>query len=114
MNNDTPTSKNSQTPQPEQAPLQPAQSSQNISGDILPPSPINSPKQIRLGWIFVGISAAVFTIALFFGYVLGLTAILAAYAGSLGIRYKSKALAITGFTLGAIFLVLYILAITTQ
>lgn len=112
--NENPQSDTPSTPQPQPSAQQPAPMSRSVAGGMPLMTPEHAQKQRRLGWIFIAASSAIFIIALFFGYVLGLTAILSAYAGSLGIRFKSKALAIVGIAQAVLFVALYIIAVVTQ
>lgn len=99
-------------PQPPIMPAQSANITNNPVSTVAAPTPSITKKNITRGWWLVGGGAGLFVILLFlFGVVLGLSALLCGYGATLGFRYKSTALGITGVLLGVVILGIYILAI---
>ncbi len=79
------------------------------------PTPDIAKKNITLGWWLVGGGAGLFVISLFlFGIIFVLFALMCGYGSTLGFRYKSTALGITGVVFGIVILGIYILAIMSS
>lgn len=76
-----------------------------------PQAPVDVAKLVRTGWIVFGIAVALILIGLYFGVALAASAILAAYAGRLGLQAKNKPLAITALTVCGLALLLFLVAI---
>lgn len=72
------------------------------------PAPINTKKLVITGWILFGIALLAALISLMYGYVIAISAVLAAIAARLGLQAKNAPLKNTSLVLVFIVLALYI------
>jgi hypothetical protein len=89
------------TPQPDPAQQPP----------LTPQQPVDTNKVSRTGWILFSVSVVLTIAGLLFGVALAASAIIAAYAGRLGLQVKNKGLAITAITFAGLNLLLFIAAV---
>lgn len=73
-----------------------------------PQAPLDIAKTVKIGWIVFSVSVIVTVVGLFFGYALAASALLAAFAGRLGLQAKNKPLAVTSLIFCGLTLILFI------
>lgn len=76
-----------------------------------PQTPVDIQKTVRVGWIVFGVAILVTAVGLYFGYALAASALIAAFAGRLGLQAKNKPLAITALTFCGLALLYFLISI---
>lgn len=102
--------------QPESPMSNPQQSTQftPLVQNIAPQTPLDIAKTVKIGWGLFALAVIVTAVGLYYGYALGVSALIAALAARFGLQAKNKLLATVSIIVCILTLALFIIPIFSK
>ena len=108
MDNNTPTTPQNQ-PESSTPEAQPAPQFAPPVQNIAPQAPIDTAKTVKIGWGLFVLAIVITAVGLYYGYALGVSALVTALAARLGLQAKNKLLATLSIIICIVTLALFII-----